>query len=91
MVKLFEKLEECHPKVRLEECHLFIERMKYCGHVSHGGMLSPAPSKLDAVRIWPKPKTRKQMKVFLGVVKWYSIYIRNIFQYCRSVDDVAAR
>ena len=55
-----------------------MERIKYCGHVLvHGGMRSPAPSKVDAVRNWPKPKTPKQMKGFLGVVNWYSIYIRN--------------
>ena len=76
VVKLFEKLEECHLKVRFEKRHLFMERIKCCGHVLHGGMRSPAPSKVDAVRNWPKPKTPKQMKGFLGVVNWYSIYIR---------------
>ena len=39
-------------------------------------MRSPAPFKVDAVRNWPKPKTPEQMKGFLGVVNWYSIYIR---------------
>ena len=77
LVKFFEKLEECHLKVRFEKCHLFMERIKYFGHVLHGGMRSPAPSKVDAVRNWPKPKTPKQMKGFFGVVNWYSIYIRN--------------
>ena len=76
VVKLVEKLEECHLKVRFEKCHLFLERIKYCGHVLHGGLRSLAPSKVDAVRNWPKPKTPKQMKGFLGVVNWYSIYIR---------------
>ena len=63
-VKFFEKLEECNLKVRFEKCHLFIERIKYCGHVLHGGMRSPAASKVDAVRNWPKPKSPKQMKGF---------------------------
>ena len=76
--KLFEKLEQCHLKVRFEKCHLFMERIKYCRDVLHGGMRSPAPSKVDAVRNWPKPKTPKQMKGFLGVVNWYSICTRKI-------------
>ena len=59
VVKLFEKIEEGHLKVRFEKCHLFMDRIKYCGHVPHGGMRSPAPSKVDAVRNWPKPKTSK--------------------------------
>ena len=68
VVILFEKLEECHVKVRFEKCHLFMERIKYCGHVLYGEMRSPTPSKLDAVRNWPEPKTPKQMKGLLGVV-----------------------
>ena len=75
VVKRFEKLEECHLKVRFEKCHLFMERIKYC--VLHGGMRSPAPSKVDAVHNWPKPETPEQMKGFFGVVNWDSIYIRN--------------
>ena len=73
VIKPFEKLEECHLKVRFEKCHLFMERIKYCGHALHGGMRSPAPSKAHAVRNWPKPKTPKQIKGFLGVSNWYSI------------------
>ena len=46
------------------------------GNVLHGGMRRPAPSKVDAVRNWPRPKTPKEMKGFLGIVNWYSIYIR---------------
>ena len=68
--KCFEKLEECHLKVRFEKCHLFMERIKYCRHVLHGGMRSPAPSKVDAVCNWPKPRTPKQVKGFFGVVNW---------------------
>ena len=73
VVEISEKLEECHLKVPFEECHLFMQRIKYCGHVLHGRMRSPAPSKVDAVRNWPKPKSPKQMKGILGVVNWYSI------------------
>ena len=58
MVHLFEKLEECHLKVCLEKGHFFTERIKYCEPVLHRGTCSPAPSKVDAVRNWAKPKTR---------------------------------
>ena len=33
VVKLFQKVDECHFKVRFERCHLFMERIKYCGLV----------------------------------------------------------
>ena len=52
------------------------QKIKYCGHILHGEMRIAAPSRVGAVRIWPKPKTPKQMKGFSGIVNWYSIYIR---------------
>ena len=77
MVKFFEKLEKCHLNVRFKKCHFFMESIKYCGHVLHGEMRSPNPSKVDAVRNWPNRNTPKQMKGFWGVVCWYSICIEN--------------
>ena len=68
-----------------------MERVKYCGHVLHGGMRSPPPSKVDAVRNWPKPKTPKQMKGFFGGCKLVFNLHKKFFQYCSPVDDVAAR
>ena len=61
-----------------------MERIKYCGHVLHGGMRSFTPSKLRALRIWPKPKTPKQMKGFLQGVNWYSIHFLSVYFF--SID-----
>ena len=60
VVKLFEKLEECHLKVRFENCNLFMDRIKYCGHVLHGGMRSPALPRWMRCAIGPslKPQSR---------------------------------
>ena len=82
---LLEKLEECHLKVCSEKCYLFMERIMYCGHVLHVGMGGAAPSKVDAVLNWPEPKVPKRMKGFLGVVNWYSIYIRTFCDIAASL------
>ena len=31
LVKLFDRVEQCHHKVRFEKCHLCMERIKYYG------------------------------------------------------------
>ena len=76
VVRLFETLEKCHLKVRFEKCHMFMTKVKYCGHILHDGRRSPAPSKVDAIRNWMVDmiRTPNQMKGFLGLVNWY-IYI----------------
>ena len=76
---LFETLQKCHLKVRFDKCHIFMTKVKYCGHILHDGKRLPAPSKVDDIRNWMVKmiQTPKQMKGFLGLVNSYSIYIQN--------------
>ena len=76
MLKLLEKLEECHLEVRFEKHNVFMKRIKYCGHVLHDGVRSPAPSNVDTLRNGLRPKSPKHMKGSLGVENGYSIYIK---------------
>ena len=66
-----------HLQVKEEKCHLFCQRVKYCGHILHHGRRFPAFEKVAAVRDCTEAmiSTPKQMKGFLGVCNWYSIYI----------------
>ena len=76
---LLRALADCHLQVRPEKCHMFMGRVKYCGHILEGGMRKPAPSKVAAIKESTESMitTPKQMKEFLGVCNWYSIYIPN--------------
>ena len=60
-----------------EKCHLFCQRVKYCGHILHQGRRSAAPEKLAAVPDWTEAtiRTPKHIKGSLGICNWYSIYI----------------
>ena len=75
--KLFRCLADHHPQVKEEKCHLFCQRVQYCGHILHKGGICPAPEKVAAVRDCTEAMicTPKQMKGFLGICNWYSICI----------------
>ena len=50
--RLFEALAASHLQVKPEKCHLFMERVKYCGHVLEAGTRHPAPGKVEAIKAW---------------------------------------
>ena len=79
MRELFEVLEECHLQVKKEKCFIFYTKVTYVGHILHEGQRSPAPEKFASVREWSEDmiRTPKEMKSFLGICNWYSIYIPN--------------
>ena len=74
---LFRCLADHGLQVKEEKCHLFCQRVKYCGDILHQRWRSPALEKVAAVCDWTEGliRTSKQMKGLLGVCNWYSIYI----------------
>ena len=63
--------------VKGAKMHLFMEVIKFCGHILSYGQRRAAPSKLEAVRKWtPAVMTRvTHLKQFLGLCQYYAIYM----------------
>ena len=75
--QIFERILAAGVKLKAKKCHLFQRETTYLGHViSHEGVKTE-PAKIEAVKAWHTPKTLKQLKSFLGMVCYYSKFVRN--------------
>jgi len=52
---------------------LFSKSVKYLGHVVFAGGVTTDPEKIVAVRDWPTPHNKKQLRNFLGFCSYYQI------------------
>ena len=75
--KVFDRLNEANFKVKLEKCEFLRKEIKYLGHVITNEGVKPNPDKVDAIKRYPLPKTRKEIKSFLGLLGYYRKFIRN--------------
>ena len=50
-------------------------RCSYLGHVMGNGEVKPEPSKLEAAQAFPTPRTKKQVRAFLGLTGYYRKFI----------------
>ena len=66
--------------------------MKYVGHILHESQRCPDPGKVAPVREWSQDliQTPKRMKSFLGICKWYPIYIPNYASLAAPLMDSLA-
>lgn len=62
---------------KLKKCQFFRPRTTFLGHDITQEGLSINPDKIEAVKKWPTPTTRKQVQSYLGFVQFFRKFIKN--------------
>ena len=74
--QVFSGLAKLNVKLKNDpKCQFFQAQVKYMGHILSKQGISPVNSKLDAIRLAPRPKDVSQMRSFLGMLNYYSKFI----------------
>lgn len=75
--EVFEKIQRAGVTVKLKKCQFGTRRAHYLGHIIGEGKIRPDPEKVKAVMEYPEPKTKKDLRAFLGLVGYYRRFIPN--------------
>ena len=57
------------------ECHLYLERVPFLGHVVDASGVSVEQGKVDSVKSWPVPQNVNQVQQFLGLCNYYRKFV----------------
>lgn len=74
---VFTRLRQHGLKLKPSKCHILQKEVKYLGHVVSENGVSTDPEKVSAVRDWPVPRTKKDVRSFLGFTGYYRRFIRD--------------
>lgn len=75
--EVFSRLKKHNLQANIKKCNFFTPSVEYLGFIIERGQVRPNPNKVKAIRNYPLPKTRKQLKSFLGMLGYYSVFIKN--------------
>ena len=75
--QVFEKLSAAMFQVKKAKCEFEKKLVQYLGHIIDGEGLHPTDEKLAAVRDVPRPTDVTSLKSFLGLIVFYSRFIKN--------------
>lgn len=64
----------CSPK----KTHLFLTQAEFLGHVISRNGLDADPSKVSKIQDWPRPKTVKDLRAFLGLTQYLRKFIDHL-------------
>jgi len=78
--ELFRRMRKYGLKFKPNKCKLFANRVVYLGYEVSGEGISTDPAKVDAVKLWPLPKTVKDVRAFIGFCSFYRKFIKDFAQ-----------
>ena len=74
---VFKKLRHAKLSMKLNKCHFFAKEIQYLGHILGVEGIKPVPAKTEAIKAMHPPINLKQVRTFLGLVRYYRKFIKN--------------
>ena len=72
---VLDSLREAGLTANPKKCRLAFSETNYLGYTIGRGLVKPQEAKLRAIREWPRPVTKKQVRAFLGLAGYYRRFI----------------
>ena len=88
---VFDKLREAELKVKERKCTFGSGSCIYLGHVVGNGLVQPMECKVEAVKTFKQPKTKKDVRSFLGHCGYYRKFIPNFSSIATPLSDLTMK
>ncbi|XP_035211689.1 uncharacterized protein LOC118185877 [Stegodyphus dumicola] len=81
------RLQEAKLTVKPSKCKFAQDHVKFLGHEEGFGKRSPSEAKIQAIRDFPIPTTKTQIRSYLGTVGYYARYIKDYARIAAPLTD----
>jgi hypothetical protein len=88
---IFERLKVANLKLKANKCFLFQTKIKYLGHVVSEKGVECDPDKIFDVRDWPEPKSKTELKIYLGFCGYFIKFIVNFSEIAASFNKLTQK
>ena len=88
---LFRKFRDANLRMNGKKCNFARDEVKYIGHILSAEGVRIDPSKTDVISSWPRPKTPKQIRSFLGMTNYYKKFIDRYAQRSATLRDLLSK
>lgn len=72
---------------RKDKCEFFVAAIGFLGHVFENGTIQVDTTKTDAISTWPVPQSKKDVRSFLGLARYYQRFVKDFAKIAAPLDD----
>lgn len=85
---IFERLCEAHITIKPNKCQIGFSEINFLGHKIGLGNIAPDPKILERIQDAPRPKTKRQVRSFLGLTGFYRQFVPNYADIAAPLVDL---
>ncbi|XP_070184094.1 uncharacterized protein [Littorina saxatilis] len=85
------RLEEVGLTAKPSKCHLGFRELDYLGHRIGHGKISPDDDKTEKIRRAEKPRTKKEVRSFLGLAGYYRKFVPDFARVSAPLTDLTKK
>lgn len=89
--KVAECLSKANLTINVDKSKFCMKEIHYLGYIVGNGCLKTDPDKVQAISNFPTPKTKKQIRSFLGMAGWYQRFIANYAAIASPITDLIGK
>ena len=72
---VLERLRNAGLTANPKKCHFASNNIRILGHEVTDGLIYPTDEKVEVIKSWPIPQTKKQLKSFVGITSYFRDFI----------------
>lgn len=84
---VLDRIKKAKLTIKPSKCKFAQNHLKYLGHDIGNGSRTPAQAKVQSVVDFPTPRTKTQIRAFLGLAGYYGRYIENFSVVAAPLTD----
>ena len=89
--RVLNRIKEAGLTVKVGKCQFGTSKCVYLGHTVGNGSVEPELSKLQAVKTFPLPETKRQVRGFLGLTGYYRRFIPDYSSRAAPLTDLTRK
>ena len=88
---IFERFRKYAISIKPSKCEFGLKQVNFLGHIVGEGILRMQHDKTEKIRDAQPPSTKKQVRSFLGLVNYYSAFIRDFSKLSKPLHDLTRK
>jgi len=86
--RVFQLLLDAGLKLNPDKCDFFKKQILFLGHLVSGEGIKPNPVLVDKIKSCPAPKTKRQVRSFLGLASYYRRFTQNFSRIAKPLYEL---